>query len=110
MVLSPKEKILARERRKKRIKKKIEGTQDKPRLCVYKSIRYIYAQLVDDIRGVTVAYVSSIKYKEEGKENCKSAGVARKVGQELGRIAAEKGIKRIVRCNPFNKGGNDPLV
>ncbi|MBE0478060.1 50S ribosomal protein L18 [Candidatus Aerophobetes bacterium] len=96
MALSPKEKIRARERRKKRIRKKIEGTYDKPRLCVYKSNRYIYAQLVDDIRGVTVASASSIKYKEKDKQNCKSAGVARKIGQDLGKIIADKGIKRLV--------------
>ncbi len=92
MVLS---KVLARERRKKRIRKKVWGDKDRPRLCIYKSNRYIYAQLIDDAQGVTLFSVCSIKY-EEKKINCKSASIARKLGEELGKIVAEKGIKRIV--------------
>lgn len=94
-------KVLARERRKKRIRKKVWGTEDKPRLCVYKSNRYIYAQLVDDTRGITLAFASSVEYKEKGKVNAKSVEIARKVGEKLGKIAIEKGIKRVV----FDRSG-----
>lgn len=100
-MISPEEKILRRQRRKKRVRKKIEGTAERPRLCVYKSNRYIYAQLIDDIRGVTLAFVSSLKFKEEGRFNCKSVEIARKVGEEIGRIAREKGIEKIV----FDRSG-----
>jgi len=100
-MISPKDKILARQRRKKRVRKKIWGDADKPRLCVYKSNRYIYAQLVDDEKGETIAYICSIKYKKEGATNCKSIDIARKLGEELGKIAAEKGIKRLV----FDRSG-----
>jgi len=103
MALSVKDKILLRERRKKRVRKKILGTSDKPRLCVYKSNRYIYAQLVDDTTGVTLAFASSLKFKkeEEDKINYKSIKDAKKVGEEIGKIAAGKGIKRIV----FDRSG-----
>ena len=94
-------KILARKRRKKRIRKKVWGTQDKPRLCVYKSNRYIYAQLIDDTRGVTLACASSLEYKKEGKVNYKSVEIAKKVGEKLGKIAIEKGIKKVV----FDRSG-----
>jgi len=95
-----KEKVIARERRKKRVRKKIQGTPARPRLCVYKSNRYIYAQLVDDIRGATLLSVSSLKYKKERK-NYKSVDIARKVGKELGELAIKRGIKKIV----FDRSG-----
>lgn len=88
-------KVLARERRKKRIRKKVWGNKDRPRLCIYKSNRYIYAQLIDDAQGATLSAVCSIKY-EEKKINCKSVSIARKLGEKLGKIAMEKGIGRIV--------------
>lgn len=96
------DKVLARKRRKKRIRKKVWGSEDKPRLCVYKSNRYIYAQLVDDTKGRTLAFVSSVNYREEkGGVNYKSVEIARKLGEKLGRIAVKKGIKRIV----FDRSG-----
>ncbi|MCD6574199.1 50S ribosomal protein L18 [Candidatus Aerophobetes bacterium] len=96
------DKVLARKRRKKRIRKKVWGSEDKPRLCVYKSNRYIYAQLVDDTKGKTLAFVSSVNYREEkGGANYKSVEIARKLGEKLGRIAVKKGIKRIV----FDRSG-----
>ena len=88
-------KVLAKERRKKRIRKKVWGNKDRPRLCIYKSNRYIYAQLIDDAQGTTLSSVCSIKY-EEKKINCKSVSIARKLGEKLGKIAMEKGIERIV--------------
>lgn len=94
------EKLIAREKRKKRIKKKIQGTLARPRLCIYKSNRYIYAQIIDDLRGITLVSVSSLKYKKERK-NYKSVDIARKVGKELGELAIKRGIKKIV----FDRSG-----
>lgn len=96
MALSTNEKVLAREARKKRVRKKIEGKQNRPRLCLYKSNRYIYAQLIDDLAGVTIVSATSVKFKEQGKLNCKNVNIATKVGQELGNLAIQKGIKKIV--------------
>ena len=100
-MISPEGKILARQRRKKRVRKKVWGATDKPRLCVYKSNRYMYAQLIDDVAGTTIASVCSIKYREEGTRNCKGVHSATKMGVELGKIAAEKGIKELV----FDRSG-----
>lgn len=102
MVLSTKDKILTRQKRKRRIRKKVFGVPDKPRLCVYKSNRYIYAQLIDDLRGVTIASASSLKYnKEKSTASCKRVDIAKKVGEELGKAAANKDIKRLV----FDRSG-----
>jgi large subunit ribosomal protein L18 len=94
------EKLIARERRKKRIKKKIQGTLARPRLCIYKSNRYIYAQIIDDLRGITLVSASSLA-REKERKNYKSVEVARKVGEELGKLAIKKGIKKIV----FDRSG-----
>lgn len=100
-MISPKEKIAARRRRKKRIRKKVSGTSLKPRLSVYKSNRYLYAQLIDDIEGKTLASHSSLKHKKDGSYNCKDVEIARKIGRELGEIAKKKGIEKIV----FDRSG-----
>lgn len=102
MALSTKDKIQARKRRKRRVRKRVVGIPNKPRLCIYKSNRYIYAQLIDDMRGVTLTSVSSVKYNRgKGVKNRKSIDVAREVGEELGRVAMRKGIKMLV----FDRSG-----
>lgn len=100
---SVEEKIKARERRKKGIRKKIHGTSERPRLCVYKSNRYIYAQIIDDTRGITLLSLSSLIYKKDKKDNnnYKSVEIARKLGEDLGKLAIQKGIKKIV----FDRSG-----
>ncbi|MEA3485198.1 MAG: 50S ribosomal protein L18 [Candidatus Aerophobetes bacterium] len=95
-----KAKYLTRKRRKMRIRKKIFGTEDKPRLSVYKSNRYLYAQLIDDENTRTLVGISSLKYRE-GRGNAKSVEIAKKLGKDLGRQAKEKGIKQIV----FDRSG-----
>lgn len=102
MPSSIQDKIRARGRRRKRVRKKVFGTPYKPRLCVYKSNRYIYAQLIDDIQGITVASASSLRQDgEKEKMNYKSVEDAEKVGENLGKIAAQKGIKKLV----FDRSG-----
>ncbi len=91
---------LARERRRRRIRKRIFGTTDRPRLAVYKSNRYVYAQLINDEEGRTLAFASSLKYKE-GKVNAKSIEIARRLGEDLGRQVKDMGIKQIV----FDRSG-----
>jgi large subunit ribosomal protein L18 len=84
-----------RERRKLRVRKKIFGTVEQPRLTVFRSLRYIYAQLIDDTNGKTLAYASS--EKEKGNKTEK----AFEVGKELAKKALEKGIKEAV----FDRNG-----
>ena len=84
---------------RKRIRAKIQGTSDAPRLAVFKSSKYIYAQLIDDERGVTVAAARDEEVKD--KKKAAKAESARLVGAEIAKKAAAKGIKKAV----FDRGG-----
>ncbi|MCX7667642.1 MAG: 50S ribosomal protein L18 [Atribacterota bacterium] len=95
-----KEKKALRERRHRRIRKKIKGTAERPRLCVFRSLRHIYAQLVDDEQGYTLLGVSSLAPELRGLTGTKTE-IARAVGALLGKKAVEKGIKTVV----FDRGG-----
>ena len=93
----------ARLRRKKRVRKKIKGTPEKPRLCVFRSIRHIYAQIIDDTTGRTLVEVSSIS-KDLGPEIEKKGGNrqgAALVGTAIADRALRKGIKKVV----FDRNG-----
>ncbi len=96
--------VTARDKRKARIRKKISGTAERPRLSVYKSLKHMYAQLVDDTTGKTLVSVgtTSKALKGEVGEADKSEA-AKKVGAALAKAAAEKGIKRAV----FDRNGFD---
>ena len=89
----------ARNRKHMRVRVKISGTAERPRLNVFRSNTNIYAQLIDDVKGVTLAAASSLE-KDFGtaKGNCEEA---RKVGQLIAARAAEKGITDVV----FDRGG-----
>lgn len=89
----------ARAIRHRRVRGKISGTSERPRLNVYRSTNHIYAQLIDDVNGVTLAAASSLEKGFEGKGGNKEA--ARKVGQMIAKKAAEKGITEVV----FDRGG-----
>ena len=90
-------KIEQRQRRRNRIRAKISGTASVPRLAVFKSLKYIYAQLIDDENGVTLASATSLTAKgKKGKtENAKAVGV------EIAEKAKEKKITKAV----FDRGG-----
>jgi len=95
-----------RERRDKahlRVRKRVEGSAERPRLSVYKSLRYIYAQVIDDERGVTLAAANSsdpaIREALGGSTAGKEA--AKRVGELVAERAKEKGIEKVV----FDRGG-----
>ena len=92
----------ARLKRHLRVRKKVEGTAERPRLNVYRSEKHIYAQLIDDVAGVTLASASTMD-KELTKEISNGANVesARKVGTLLAERAQGKGVKNVV----FDRGG-----
>ena len=92
-----------RKRRHRRVRKKIFGSADWPRLCVFKSSKHIYAQLIDDTQGRTLAAVSDIKLgdvKADDKLGRKGAA-ARQVGIRIAEVAKEKGIQKV----RFDRGG-----
>jgi large subunit ribosomal protein L18 len=96
------EKRKARSRRQLRVRKKISGTPESPRLNVYRSLKHIYAQIIDDTSGRTLIFASSLdpSLKEQiANEEKKEA--ARLVGELLGKRALEKGIDKVV----FDRGG-----
>lgn len=88
----------ARQKRHKRVRYKISGTAQCPRLSVYRSLNHIYAQLIDDVNGVTLTSAATV---EKGFENGGNIAAAKAVGELLGKRAAEKGIEQCV----FDRGG-----
>jgi len=86
----------SRDRRRKRIRSKVIGTSERPRLSVFKSNAFIYAQIINDEDGTTLAAASSLKTSKGTKTE---AGV--EVGIEIAKIAKSKGILKVV----FDRGG-----
>lgn len=92
----------ARLKRKKRIRKTIVGTQLRPRLCVFRSARHIYAQVVDDTQGQTLAAASSLEKAVQASADSKNKkSAANLVGKLVAERALEKGVKQIV----FDRNG-----
>ena len=89
----------ARLKRHKRVRGKISGTAERPRLAVYRSNAHISAQIIDDVAGVTLVSASTYEKGFEGIGSNKEA--ARKVGNTLAKRALEKGISAVV----FDRGG-----
>jgi large subunit ribosomal protein L18 len=97
-----KEKRLARQRRHARVRKGMQGTSERPRLSVYRSLKHIYAQVIDDTEGCTLVAASTqdaeVQKELEGKDKSAQAAV---VGEVLAKRAQAAGIKQIV----FDRGG-----
>ena len=89
-----------RKKRHARVRRKVSGTAERPRLNVYRSNKHIYAQLIDDEKGVTLASASTLD-KELQLESTGNVEAAAKVGELIAKRALEKGIKSVV----FDRGG-----
>jgi large subunit ribosomal protein L18 len=94
--------IVGRERRKLRIRQKISGTSEQPRLSVFRSAKHIYAQVVDDVSGSTLAHASTLSrdVRSDVTEATKS-DAAKKVGQAIAKLLLAKGISKVV----FDRNG-----
>lgn len=90
----------ARARRHTRVRKRIRGTAERPRLAVYRSNRYIYAQVINDIDGNTIAAASS--QESDLRSERLNVDTAAKVGELLASRAKEAGVESVV----FDRGGN----
>jgi len=88
-----------RKKRHRRVRSKITGTPERPRLNVFRSEKHIYAQVIDDTRGVTICAASSVEKDFKGAGSNKEA--ARKVGTKVAERAVKKGIDTVV----FDRGG-----
>ena len=98
-MVSRKDSNKARLTRHKRVRAKISGTPERPRLCVYRSLANISAQIIDDVNGVTLVSASSLEKDFENYGGNKDA--AKLVGKKFAERALEKGIKDVV----FDRGG-----
>ena len=90
----------ARERRHRRVRKKVRGTADRPRLAVFRSNRHIYAQVIDDVAGRTIASASTVESNVRGGPTA-TVDAAKAVGQRVGERAKAAGISSVV----FDRGG-----
>ncbi len=95
-------KRLARIKRRRRIRKRIKGTSGQPRLCVFRSAKHIYAQIIDDTRGQTLVSASSTESEVRQKDTFESkVALATFIGKQVAERAQEKGIKKVV----FDRNG-----
>jgi large subunit ribosomal protein L18 len=94
--------IVGRERRKLRIRRKVNGTEARPRLSVFRSAKHIYVQVIDDVSGKTLATASTLSKDLRGTlaEDTKS-DAAKKVGALIAKICKSKGIEKVV----FDRNG-----
>jgi large subunit ribosomal protein L18 len=111
----------SRLRRHKRIRNKLFGTQERPRLCVYRSLSHIYAQIIDDSKGRTLVSASSLKAelpppskggagedsgkKDEGKKSNKPESVKMRRSRAVGKAIADKALSKGIKQVSFDRGG-----
>ena len=98
MIKKPSSEI-ARQKRHKSVRKQIIGTAERPRLNVYRSLNNIYAQVIDDVKGVTLVAASTLELKDLKNGGNKEAAL--EVGKLVAKKAVEKGITNVV----FDRGG-----
>ena len=95
-------KRVARQRRHARIRAKVQGTQSRPRLCVFRSLNHIYAQVIDDLRGHTLVSASTLDPEIKGEADGKAKSAkAELVGSLVAKRALTEGINQVV----FDRGG-----
>jgi large subunit ribosomal protein L18 len=95
--MQAKQKVRSRQLRHRRVRRKISGTAERPRLAVYRSNKHIYAQMIDDVSGQTIVSASSLITGSDGDRTAQ----AKAVGGELAKRAKDAGITRAV----FDRGG-----
>ena len=98
-MINKKNSNVSRLKRHARVRKNISGTAERPRLNVYRSLNHIYAQIIDDTKGITLVSASSME--KEFTEYGGNCAAAKAVGEAVAKKALEKGIKAVV----FDRGG-----
>jgi large subunit ribosomal protein L18 len=84
-----------------RIRKKIQGTAERPRLNVYRSLNHVYVQVIDDLKGATIVSANSAEGKKGERKTGGNVASAKDVGKAIAERAKAKGIKQVV----FDRGG-----
>lgn len=90
--------LTGREQRHRRLRRKVRGTPDRPRLAVFRSLNHIYAQVINDVAGHTLAHANSLELKDQDLDSMSQAA---KVGELVADRAKAAGITRVV----FDRGG-----
>ena len=94
-------KNIIRQRVHERIRKKLQGTSERPRLNVYRSLNHIYAQVVDDLSGKTIVAASTAEGEKANRRTGGNVAAAKAVGKNIAERAKAKGIEQVV----FDRGG-----
>ena len=98
------DRVQALHRRHLRIRQKVQGTAERPRLCIHKSLRHLYAQLVDDAAGRTLLAATTNRKElreSSGRKSFRNKEWAKRLGKEIGEKAVQAGIRQVV----FDRGG-----
>ncbi len=99
---SPHRRKVLRQKRQRRIRTKVSGSAERPRLNVFRSSKHIYAQVIDDNLGITLASASTMEPEvREGQKFDSKVAAARFIGKRVGERAARKGVRSVV----FDRGG-----
>ena len=96
-----KSKAIGRQRRHERIRKTVSGTAVRPRLSVYRSLDHMYAQIIDDSKGITIVAASSLDADFKNAKQKGNIAMAKEIGGLIAKKAADKGIKQVV----FDRSG-----
>lgn len=94
-------KIDTRARRKKRIRKKLSGTTERPRMSVFRTAKHIYAQVINDETGTTLCAASTLSKDVRGELEGDKTAAAKKVGAAIAKACSDKGIEKVV----FDRNG-----
>jgi large subunit ribosomal protein L18 len=94
-------KTIIRRKRQVRVRKKIRGTTERPRLNVFKSARHIYAQIIDDSKGTTLVATSTLNVSASDSQSTGNVAAAILVGKEVAKLSLDKGISTVV----FDRNG-----
>jgi large subunit ribosomal protein L18 len=100
-MLTQSSKNQTRRRVHERIRKKVMGTAERPRLNVYRSLNHIYVQLIDDLKGTTIVSANSAEGKKDERRSGGNLAAAKSVGKSIAERAKAKGITKVV----FDRGG-----
>ena len=94
--------LIGRERRKLRVRGTVSGTPERPRLTIFRSLKHMYAQVVDDVAGTTLAHASTLaKDVKPFADEAKKTDAAGKVGETIAKQLLAKGVKKVV----FDRNG-----
>jgi large subunit ribosomal protein L18 len=97
-----KERRVARQKRQVRVRRKVQGSQERPRLCIFRSARHIYAQIIEDTTGTTLVSVSTVVKDVSGDlKVCGNVEAAKLVGKKIAERALAKNITQVV----FDRNG-----